>query len=54
MGIINVNQVSAQQGIKFQGFANENAYPTNLGTSDAGVLIYDTSIAALVIWDGTN
>ena len=54
MGIINVNQVSAQQGIKFQGFANENAYPTNLGTSDAGFLIYDTSLAALVIWDGTN
>jgi len=54
MGIINVNQVSAQQGIKFQGFANENAYPTNLGTSDAGFLIYDTSLAALVIWDGAN
>ena len=36
MGVINVNQVSAQQGIKLQGFANENAYPSNLGTSDAG------------------
>ena len=54
MGIINVNQVSAQQGIKFQGFTGENNYPQNLGTSDAGFLIYDTSLAALVIWDGTN
>lgn len=53
-GQIQVGRVSSTIGIQFAGFAGENQYPTNLTSSDAGLMIYDTAQKLLVIWDGTE
>ena len=53
-GQIQVGRVSSTVGVQFAGFAGENQYPTNLTSSDAGFMIYDTDQKLLVIWDGTE
>ena len=53
MGQINVGTVSTTAGVKFAGYNGTGAYPAGLTASDAGFMIYDTQINALVLWDGT-
>ncbi len=52
MGIINVGQVSSTIGVKFGGFSGSGAYPA-VTSADAGLLIYDTALNKLIIWDGS-
>ena len=53
MGQINVGTVSTTAGVKFAGYNGTGNYPTGLTSSDAGFMIYDSQINALVLWDGT-
>lgn len=53
MGQINVGTVSTTAGVKFAGYNGTGNYPTGLTSSDAGFMIFDTQINALVLWDGT-
>ena len=51
MGQVNANIFSSNVSIKIANYANENSYPS-LGAGDAGVLIYDDSLKALIYWNG--
>ena len=51
MGQVNANIFSSNVSIKIANYANENSYPS-LGSGDAGVLIYDDSLKALIYWNG--
>ena len=53
MGQINVGTVSTTAGVKFAGYNGTGNYPAGLTSSDAGFMIYDTQLNALVLWDGT-
>ena len=53
MSIINVGRINNVNGVNFQGYANESAYPS-LGSSDAGFVIYDTALQKLVLWTGSE
>ena len=51
MGQVNANIFSSNVSIKIANYANENSYPS-LGAGDAGTLVYDESLKALVYWNG--
>lgn len=51
---IDVGRVSTTVGVRFVGFAGEGNYPSNLGTGDAGLMIFDSSENILLLWDGTG
>lgn len=51
MGQVNANIFSSNVSIKIANYANENSYPS-LGAGDAGTLIYDESLKALIYWNG--
>ena len=52
MGIINVGKVDTNR-VEFTGYSGQNNYPS-LGASEAGSLIYDTSLGKLVLWTGSE
>ena len=51
MGQVNANIFSSNVSIKIANYANENSYPS-LGAGDAGTLVYDESLKALIYWNG--
>ena len=51
MGQVNANIFSSNVSIKIANYANENSYPS-LGSGDAGTLVYDESLKALIYWNG--
>ena len=51
MGQVNANTFSSNVSIKIANYANENSYPS-LGSGDAGTLVYDESLKALIYWNG--
>ena len=52
MGIINVGKVDTNR-VEFTGYSGSNNYPS-LGASEAGSLIYDTTLGKLVLWTGSE
>ena len=51
MGQVNANIFSSNVSIKIANYSNENSYPS-LGSGDAGTIIYDESLKALIYWNG--
>jgi len=53
-GNIDVGRVSTTVGVRFVGFAGEGNYPSNLGSTDAGLMIFDSDENILLLWDGSG
>ena len=53
MGTLISDLVQANTGVKVPSFNGDTNYPTGLGASDAGFIIYDSSKKTLVFWNGT-
>ena len=54
MGLLISDLVQANTGVKVPPFNGNANYPTGLGASDAGFIIYDSSKKTLVFWNGTD
>jgi len=52
MGTLISDLVQANTGVKVPSFNGDTNYPTGLGASDAGFIIYDSSKKTLVFWNG--
>ena len=54
MGLLISDLVQANTGVKVPPYNGTANYPTGLGASDAGFIIYDSSKKTLVFWNGTD
>ena len=54
MGTVNANFVTTNTGLTLSVVNGTSNYPSGLGTSDAGFLIYDSSLNTIVFWNGTQ
>ena len=54
MGLLISDLVQANTGVKVPPYNGTSNYPTGLGASDAGFIIYDSSKKTLVFWNGTD
>ena len=54
MGLLISDLVQANTGVKVPPYNGTANYPTGLGASDAGFIIYDSSLKTLVFWNGTQ
>ena len=54
MGTVNANIVSTNTGLELSVVNGTSNYPSGLGASDAGFIIYDSQLKTLVFWNGTE
>ena len=54
MGTLISDLVQANTGVKVPSFNGDTNYPTGLGASDAGLIIYDSSKKTLIFWNGSQ
>ena len=54
MSQLNVGQGIISSQLRLPQYNGESNYPTGLGTSDAGVCVFDTSAKQIAFWDGTE
>ena len=54
MSQINVATGSISSQLRLPQYNGESNYPSGLGTSDAGVTIFDTNAKQIAFWDGSE